>query len=215
MSDLMIGAGLALNGAKFATELSWTRCTKSWSEVIDKLTWIITRVDDPNTWSPAKDPSHQLTALVAGRFAFDEKEWQRAESMPYEGGLAASLVLDRWLNYGATGIENLNGAGIAVILDTEKLELHLWTDRLGFYPIFAWTDGGFLICSNADVAASALSMAGRRCSFDQLTMCRVLKTGTATQPFTYWSGINQLDSGTYYRFSFSDRSRLVEHRRYC
>lgn len=214
MSDIFLSAGISPRVDELTERLRWVSYTRIWNGQVGLLNWLVTRVDDAALWSPARDSRSHTYGLVAGRFAFDEAEWQQAEGLPYAGGLAARLILDRWLNGGARAVEQLNGGGVAVIIDEAKRALHLWTDRLGFYPLFAWTQDGFVICSNTDVAAEALDQAGHSCKFDTLTMAEFLQTGTATQPYTYWSGVDQLDAGIYYHFSFSDRPRLVERRQY-
>lgn len=73
------------------------------------LTWIVTRVVLPDLWSPSWDLASRPRVLVAGGFAFDEVEWLEAERLPYEGGLAAKLVLGRWLKGGTHAVEPLNG----------------------------------------------------------------------------------------------------------
>lgn len=214
MSDLFLSAGFPINPDLIAERFQWVNYAQAWLSDNAGLKWVLSRVDEANYWSPATLDSSKTTALVAGRFAFDELEWCQAEGMPNPGGLAARLVLDRWQKGGVRAIEQLNGAGVAVIIDLARRDIHLWTDRLGFYPIFASTDNGFVVCSNADIAATALKDVGQGSKFDPLTMAEFLHTGTASHPYTYWAGINQLDAGSYYRFTFGDRPRLVEQRRY-
>ncbi|MEM9028957.1 MAG: asparagine synthase-related protein [Pseudomonadota bacterium] len=208
MSDLYVSAGLDVNPTDVCAGLRWLPSTNAWAGDCGGLTWVAARVDNPTLWSPARDPASQTQAIVAGRFAFDESEWASAERLPYQGGLAARLLLDRWLQGGAQAVQQLNGAGVAVIMDERARELHVWTDRMGFYPLFAWQGTGFLVCSHPDIAANALATAGRPCAFDAVTMAEFMQTGTATQPHSYWRGIDQCEAGTYYHFSWGDEARL-------
>ena len=214
MSDFLLAAGVAVDVEDVTKRLRWTPQMQSWSGQIGSLTWIITRVDDDTHWGPAWDPISHTRVLVVGRFAFEEDEWQQAEKTPYEGGLAARLILSRWLDGGEQPIENLNGAGLALIIDEISGEVNLWTDRMGFCPAFAWQEHGFVICSHTDVAATVLEKAGYPCDFDAVTMAEFLHTGTATQPHTYWCGINQLDAATQYRYTYLESPRLQQQRKY-
>jgi asparagine synthase (glutamine-hydrolysing) len=214
MSDIFLSAGVPVDLDDIAAQLRWTEYTETWQGTSGTLSWLLTRVDDAVLWSPAWDDSSQTRVLIAGRFAFDEREWRRAEGLRYQGGLAARLVLDGWLQSGPRVVDRLNGAGLAIIIDEANREVHLWTDRMGFYPVFAWTGKGFVICSHTDVAASALENAGCPCDFDAVTMADFLRTGTATHPYTYWHGIEQLDAGTQYQFTFGETPRMAEQGQY-
>lgn len=210
MSDILISAGLDLDPGAIEAQLRWTQNTRAWSGQSDGLNWIVTRVDSTDLWSPAWDATSRTRALLAGRFAFDEADWLLAERLPYEGGLAARLILHRWLKNGSDAIAQLNGAGMAVIVDEARRDMYIWTDRMGFYPAYVFKDAGFIVCSHPDVAADVLAKAGRPCKFDAVTMAEFLCTGTATQPHTYWCGIDQLDAGTRYRFTWNGEPRLKE-----
>ena len=207
MSDLFISAGLSCDVQAIAKSLCWTPYTKSWSGGTPELAWVVTRVDDPALWSPAYDQQSGVRALLGGRIAPEEAEWAAAEGLPYDGGLACGLIIERWLNGGAKAVEALNGGAQIVIIDERKRELHTWTDRMGFYPAFAWTDGGFVLCSHPDVAAVVLDDAGRSCAFDPVTMAEFLRTGTSVHPHTYWRGIRHLDAATHFEFSFGPQPR--------
>ncbi len=210
MSDIFVSSGLPVDRNKIAKSLSWTPRTKSWTGEIGDLSWVVTRVDDPALWAPARDPESGVCVILGGRIAPEEAGWKAAEGLPYEGGLACRLVLDHWLRGGARAVESLNGGAQMIVIDEKKRELHCRTDRMGFYPAFTWDAGGFLLCSHPDVAAAALEDAGRPCDFDPVTMAEFLRTGTATHPHTYWHGIRQLDAGTRHRFEFGSPAGLRE-----
>lgn len=208
VSDVLVSAGLNLETEMIAARLSWTPQTKAWSGTTRSLNWIVTRVDAPELWAPTCDPQSGLVAFIGGRIAPDEAEWKAAEALPYNGGLACRLVIDRWLNGGAKAVEALNGAAQIFIIDERNRRLHVWTDRMGFYPAFSWTGVGFLLCSHPDVAAASLEAAGHALKFDPVTMAEFLRTGTATHPHTYWRGIRQMDAATHFDFDFSGQPRL-------
>lgn len=214
MSDVFIAAGVEAVADAIATRLSWTALTRTWSGTAGGLVWAVSRVDDPVLWAPAFDPNSQTRVLLAGRCAFEPAEWAAAERLPYEGGLAARLILAQWLEAGAEGVERLNGAALVVVIDERTREAHVWTDRMGCFPAFAWTGRGFVMCSHPDVVADALSRTGSAPTFDPISMAEFLQTGMATPPYTYWHGVEQLDAGTRHRFRYGDSHRPVERSRY-
>jgi asparagine synthase (glutamine-hydrolysing) len=208
LSDIFIAAGPRWDASAIAKLLSWTPQTKAWSQSNSDLTWVVTRVDSPGLWAPARDPQSGLRALLGGRIAPEEAEWKAAEALPYEGGLACRLVLDRWLTGGAKAIEALNGGAQIIVIDERERALHVWTDRMGFYPAFVWTGVGFLLCSHPDVLAEALETAGHPLKFDVVTMAEFLRTGTATHPHTYWRSIRHMDAATHFEFELGASPRL-------
>jgi asparagine synthase (glutamine-hydrolysing) len=208
LSDLLIAAGIKLDTESFAARLSWTPQTKSWSGKLGWLDWLITRVDASELWAPAYDPQSNVRALLGGRFAPEEAEWKLAEGLPYEGGLACRIVINRWLNGGARAVQAINGGALIAVIDERERTLHAWTDRMGFYPAFMWTGGGFLLCSHPDIAAKALEDAGLPLQFDAVTMAEFLRTGTSVHPYTYWRGIRHMDAGTHFEFHSGATPRL-------
>lgn len=210
MSDILVCAGLDLDAASFTERLRWTPHTKAWSSKQEGLTWIVTRVDSQELWAPARDPVSGICALLGGRIAPEEEEWKAAEALPFRGGLACRLVIDRWLKGGAKAVEALNGGAQIILTDERERALHVWTDRMGFYPGFASLSHGFLLCSHPDVAAEALEAAGHTCAFDPVTMAEFLRTGTATHPHTYWKDIHHLQPATHFEFEFGSTPRLRE-----
>jgi len=105
---LFLSAGVELDIRAIDAELRWTTDALAWSR--SKL-WL--DVD-----SHSRCLAGSLVTVVGSRiaaksprggFAFDEVEWLEAERLPYEGGLAAKLVLGRWLKGGTHAVEPLNG----------------------------------------------------------------------------------------------------------
>jgi hypothetical protein len=211
MSDVFISAGLPVDPALVAAKLAWTSCTQTWNgSTGGGLVWAVSRVDDPALWGPAHDLRSGTRVLLGGRTTLEQADWAAAEHLPYEGGLAARSILARWLQGGVSGIEALNGAALVVVIDERAREAHVWTDRMGAFPAFAWKDEGLIICSHPDVAASVLASAGHSCDFDPVTMAEFLRTGTATHPHTYWRGITHLDAGTRHRFQYGAKPRIAD-----
>lgn len=210
MSDIFFAAGLRCNIEGVAKHLCWTQQSKAWLGKLDGLIWVATRIDSPVLWAPAYDAQSGIRAILGGRIAPEEADWKAAEGLPYEGGLASRLVIDRWLKGGTRAIEAMNGSAQIIIIDERQCKLHVWTDRVGFYPAFAWTaDGAFLFCSHPDVAADALERTGHSLKFDALTMAEFLRTGTSVHPHTYWQGIRQLDAATHFELDFGSKPRVL------
>jgi asparagine synthase (glutamine-hydrolysing) len=205
MSDLFVSAGLHLDPSAVSKRLVWTPYTRTWSGRGEGLVWAVSRIDDSALWGPAYDAESRVRVLLAGRVAFDAGEWDAAERLPYQGGLAARLILSRWINKRSRIAEDLNGVALIVVIDERAHEVHAWTDRMGSFPAFAWTEDGIAICSHPDILAQTLALMGRRPTFDPVTMAEFLRTGTSTHPHTYWNDVVHLDAGSHFRFSTSGK----------
>lgn len=214
MSDVLLASGPGIDLAGFAHRLAWTTTTRTWQGSLAATEWIASRTDDPVLWAPARDPQSGAIVVLNGRIAPEEVHWQRAENLPYEGGLAARLVLDRWLKAGERAVPQLGGAVQVTLIDPASSTVHLWTDCMGLVPAFALFERGFVFGSHPDVVAEVLARAGRAPAFDADTMAEFLRTGTSVHPFSYWRGVRQLDPATHYRIRVGDGSVHVISQRY-
>jgi asparagine synthase (glutamine-hydrolysing) len=90
--------------------------------------------DDPLLFGPASDPATGIRVLSSGRPACDEPDWRRAEGLPFDGGLANRLLVEKYLQGGAEVLGGLNGSCAVVVWDPRS-RVHL-TDHFGYRPVF-------------------------------------------------------------------------------
>ena len=93
----------------------------------------LTRNGDPVLWAPFEAPDGILVAL-AGRPALDEADWQRAEAMREEGGLACKHIHRTYLAGDTRAVSRISGAHAILIHDPAKRESRRATNP---YTIFA------------------------------------------------------------------------------
>jgi asparagine synthase (glutamine-hydrolysing) len=200
MSGLLIGWEPDLH-RDWAKKLAFTASTGSTPLDWEALSGTITRVDDLALWGPASDPLSGVSVALGGRVAFDEAIWQKAGNLPYKGGLACRLILEKWLSSPEQITDYLNGAFCVLIRDPREHQTHLFTDRLGIYPVYIDTSRKRRICSHPDVLADWTAKAGDPKELDLASMAEQLSFGTSSQPYSYYLGIEQLDPACHYRFS--------------
>lgn len=199
----MSGLYLGINSAaaeSAAQKLKFTPDTRHWTGRGGTVAFAVTRVDSPALWSPAFDPQTGVRVLLGGRAAFEEADWLRAEALPYEGGLACRLLIERWLKSPANFTEGVNGAFGVVIHDPRDQTLHVFTDRLGVFPFYQADFAPLALCTHPDVLADVLRAENRSCDFDETTLAEFIATGSAVQPFTYYRQIRQLEPASHYRW---------------
>ncbi len=174
----------------------------------------LVRFDPASLWAPAHDPASGVQVLVAGRLVLDAGAWTDAVDLPYTGGLASRLVLQRWLTRPHTLGTWLNGPACVLLWVPQQRQLHLWTDRMGVYPLYAATTAPCSLSSHPDVLAAQLRAQGQSVALDEVTLAEALATGTATQPYTHYRSIRQLEPATHYCYDATDLTALPQAQTY-
>lgn len=195
--------------AKAAKLLAFT--PRSRSSVLETATWslVLTSTDRPDLWGPYTSPGGLIVA-IAGRIALDESQWQAAESMAGEGGLAAKAVGRIFQESGMEGVERLGGNAALLVYDPEARRLYLMTDAAGAFPVFRVTaDHLPVFGSHPDVVAA---VAGVAREYDEVSMTEFLLTSTVTPPHTYYRRVKFVDQGTLLTFDLGTRDQVLPPR---
>lgn len=156
--------------------------------------------NDPALFGPAYDPATGVRVVTSGRVSWDEPDWQRAESLNFEGGLSNRLLLDAYLEGGASALERHNGPALLVVWDPRERRVHLFTDHFGYHPAFLYrpddTDG-CVIGTHADVMATDPEV---ETTPDLVTMGEFLRYWRATPPHTYYEEIKYAGPATHWQW---------------
>ena len=200
MSGLWIGEADESAARGAAAGLSFSDRTTVTVGRAAGLAWAVTRVDSAELWGPASDSGTGVIALIGGRPTLAEPAFARAESMPFEGGLAARVFLDQWLRAPEGLAAALDGPALVAIIDARAGALHVFTDRLGWFPLYAGPGPGVVVASHPDVLADSLAGMGRGPEPDMLTLAEALGTSYSVHPHTRYRGVVQLDPATHYTF---------------
>lgn len=190
--DSRWGDALCFTPSARAVPLAWS----GWSG-------FTVRLDAPPLWDVAVDPMSGTTLALAGRISFDAQAWARAELLPYQGGAACKLLLDAWNREPTRLIDHLNGAAVAIVAVPRSNELHIFTDRMGAFPVYRSTAGPLNLCSHPDVLADFMASRGKAPELDLTTLAECLATGSSVHPATYYRTIKQLDAASQYVFSMT------------
>jgi hypothetical protein len=147
--------------------------------------------DPPLLFSPALDPKTGVRIFTSGRVAWDESEWQYAETLhAYDGGLSNRLLLEQYLKGGISALECPNGAAVVVVWDARSRCLHAITDCMGYHPLFLYAPHsipGCIISTFPDAIADdddAISTTP-----DYISMVEFLHHWRAHPPHTYYQEI--------------------------
>jgi asparagine synthase (glutamine-hydrolysing) len=169
------------------------------------LTWF----GEQNLWSPFKAPNGSIYAVV-GMVALDESEWQGAEQVGGNDGLAARVIAGRFETGGSTALEDISGNCAIVIYDAPRAKLYLRTDPAGVLPVYSCESSGMPVWgSHPDVLAA---VAGETSRLDEVSLAEFLLASTVTPPFTYYERIRAVEPGTLIVFDL--REKLQSQRQY-
>lgn len=153
------------------------------------LSYVWSSFDCPDRYAPAHDPATGVHVIAGGRLVYNASEWERAETLPYEGGLANRLVLQTFLNKGIDSVAPFNGAACIVIYDPRHQSLHLWTDQFGYHPTYVYrlgTELPHIVTTFPD----AIRADGRlRVELDEVSLAEFLRAWRVTPPYTYYKNL--------------------------
>ena len=116
------------------------------------------------------------------------------------------LIFELYHKIGNRMFKELNGFFAIVILDKKNSEFILSRDRLGIKPLYyAKSKAGFCISSRADVTAN---IAQTKIKKDLMFKC--LKYGGVTENNTIYENTEQVEPGTYTRFTIDGKQITKE-----
>jgi hypothetical protein len=216
MSDILITNLPNLEVTKVQDYLSWTSDHVFYSNKMSEgVQFVQSHLKQPDYWKYFTSDNARLTCLVAGRLVLDSQiEALNNLDECISKFSIAKYFLNEWVTHDESKFSKIiNGAGILFIYDEDNKELNFWTDCLGFYPIYFWSSNEkFIISSNIDLIVEILDSYSIQLKVDKLTIAEFLMTGTASQPYTYWTDIKQLDSGMLYKLKVN--SCDLSHKKY-
>lgn len=156
--------------------------------------------DNADQFAPAIDPATGVQVIVGGRLAWSRSQWQRAERLPYKGGLACRLILERYLEHGDRAVVPYNGAAALLVWDPRSRSAHLWTDQFGYHPAFLY--GKDPACPNAFTTfPDAIRYDPERdATEDETSMVEFLSAWRATPPNTYYKYLKHAGAATHWRW---------------
>ena len=155
-------------------------------------------VDDaPERFGPAEDPVTGVEALCSGRTAWPALEWSRAQRLPYSGGLANRLVLERFIASGPSAVVPYNGAAVIVIHDPRDGKVHVWSDQFGYHPCFIYRGDRADQCIVTTFPDALLADSSARLTYDIVSMAEFIRAWRVTPPNTYFSEVKHAGAATH------------------
>jgi len=79
----------------------------------------------PDRFGPAFDEKTGVRALSSGHSSWSASQWATAKQLPYDGGLANRIILERYLSGGIETVAPYNGSTALVIHDPRSAQTHV------------------------------------------------------------------------------------------
>ena len=164
---------------------------------VGQVSYVWLSHDPEDRFAPAWDPVTGVRAVVAGRLCWSAAQMSEAARLPYDGGIANRLILNRYLEQGATHVAPYNGAAMVVVWDPRDSTLHLWTDQFGYHPAFVYRgdDAGSCVITTFPDAACADPVIDL--TPDEVSMAEFLRAWRATPPHTYYQEIKHVGAASH------------------
>ena len=168
---------------------------------------VLTSCDSPHIWGPFRSGDDSVSVFMTGRIALTAREWQIADQVKGEGGLAGRWVYRLYKERGIEGFKELNGAYTIVVIDQHTDTVHLVTDRCGMFQCFHYKSNpaSLFFSSNSDVLAKAC---GISMNLDMTSLSEFVMSGRASFPYTYYAAIRSLQPGTIFTYRLNEQDGI-------
>lgn len=161
---------------------------------------------------PAVDLASGTQLALVGRIYPQGATWRGAQALGGRRGCLSRWLLKQWQTDPEHFPDLLNGPAIALVWEAPTSTLHLFTDRMGIFPVYANDSGPLRLASHPDVLAEFLASEGRPCELDLTSLAECLAIGSGIPPYTYHRGIRQLEAASHYRFTGLDPRTTTSRR---
>jgi len=159
--------------------------------------------DDETKYSPAVDPATGVRVVTGGRTVWSCSDWVRGAALPFEGGVANRLILDRYLQGGTEAVSPFNGAAAILVWDPRDHSVHLWTDQLGYHPAFLYQAEEPARCVFTTFPDAVLADPGVSVTLDHVSMAEFLRAWRVTPPHTYYREIKHAGAATHWQWNLN------------
>jgi len=175
-----------------------------------ELSYVWLSHDNKRRFAPARDLASGVTCVVGGRLCWPTETWQKAERLPYEGGTANRVILERFLTNGPKAVAPYNGAATILIWDPRERVVHLWTDQFGYHPAFLYGEDlerPTIFTTFPDAVTADPGLVVRP---DFVSMAEFLRAWRVTPPNTYYENLKHVGAATYARLDLNN-GRVLRH----
>lgn len=145
---------------------------------------------------PAQDLQTGVRAIISGRVALPADEWQQARDLPFEGGLAARIVLKKYLAGGADAVAPFNGPALILIEDPRSQVVIIWTDQFGYHPCYIYRGDNPEKCIVTTFPDLLLCDPSADQRLDEVSMAEFLRGWRTVPPHTYFANVKHVGPAT-------------------
>ena len=198
MSDFLLG-----QDSTYPDEHKASNCFTSFAQLYtyndNNVCLSLSRNENKSIWAPAEDPKTQTQMFILGRPCLDNPQVLNLVGEESKQACLTKYLLDIWQCKQADFHTHLNGY-FAVIIVTNQ-QIHVFTDRLGIYPVFKSLQSSTLkLASHPDNLSVWLRDEEMTVSLNMQTIAETLATGSSFSQASFYNEIETLKPATHYVF---------------
>lgn len=198
MSDFLLG-----QNSSYPIENKAKNSFTSFAELFthhDKVISIsLSRNECDSIWAPITDPKTQTHMFILGRPCLENPQILDRVAREKKQACLTKYLLDNWLSNQTDFHTYLNGY-FAIIIVTQQ-QIHVFTDKLGVYPVFKSRHSPTLkLASHPDNLAAWLRNNEMTSTLNMQALAETLATGSSFSQASFYNEIDALKPATHYVF---------------
>lgn len=168
--------------------------------------------DTPERFGPALDERTGVRVVSSGRLVWSAQDWARSARLPYSGGFANRLIIERYLASGPSSVAPYDGSAVVVVHDPRDGTTHVWTDQFGYHPCYLYQGDNPQQCIITTFPDALLADPDARISYDLISMAEFVRAWRATPPNTYFVEVKH--AGAAAHVTIDPKAGRVERAQY-
>ncbi|MBE0362674.1 hypothetical protein PULV_a0213 [Pseudoalteromonas ulvae UL12] len=159
----------------------------------------LSRNECDSIWAPIADPKTQTHMFILGRPSLENSQILNHVAQEKKQACLTKYLLDNWLSNQTDFHTYLNGY-FAIIIVTQQ-QIHVFTDKLGVYPVFKSRHSPTLkLASHPDNLTAWLHDEEMTVTLNMQALAETLATGSSFSQASFYNEIDALKPATHYVF---------------
>jgi asparagine synthase (glutamine-hydrolysing) len=159
-------------------------------------------------WNSYLDDKNNIHIMILGRPVLEVNEWKNFKKS--EENYISKILIKKFIELNINDFCNqLNGAFTILIIDYNKNNLIIITDKLGIYPIYIHGKDALKSLQFSSNLNMLVDNIVGKIDLDKTSLAEFLKKGFIYHPNTFYKEIKTLDNGSYCVLDFQKDTIII------
>ena len=159
-------------------------------------------------WNSYLDDKNNIHIMILGRPVLEVNEWKNFKKS--EENYISKILIKKFIELNINDFCNqLNGAFTILIIDYNKNNLIIITDKLGIYPIYVHGKDALKSLQFSSNLNMLVDNIVGKIDLDKISLAEFLKKGFIYHPNTFYNEIKTLDNGSYCVLDFQKDTIII------